>query len=186
LSRIFSGLILRNEPQALIECAAALMHSERISDPIDALKRAAKRLGYSPNRWPKPELVRLALQARLALFDPDCAPRLLRMRQAAAEAMVFFPAFIPRLVGGVFDGTALAGSAIEIECLCEHPDQLRMRLDELKIPAQQRQKLSARSDRTWFEFKAGDFDYIFHVITQHEHGAELGADLGKLKRILIE
>jgi hypothetical protein len=162
-----------------------LMHSERISDPIDALKRAAKRLGQSPNRWPKPELVRLALQARLALFDPSTTARVLRMRQAAAEAMAFFPAFNPRLVGGVLEGTALQGSAIEIECLCEHPDQLRMRLDELKIPAQQRQKLSTRSDRTWFEFKAGDFNYALHVITQHEHAAELGADLGKLKKLLI-
>ena len=171
---------------ALIEGAAAIMQQEQIADVRDALHRAAKRLNFTPTRWPKAEQVRLALLTRLQLFDPDRAARIALMRHAALEAIAFFAQFQARAVGGVVDGSAPAGSTIQVECICEHPELLRDRLFELNIPAQQHQTLKAGAQRTWFEFTAGTFDFQLRVLAIGERGfpAELSADAGKLARLM--
>ena len=171
---------------ALIECAAAIMQQEQIEEPPEALRRAAKRLNFTPTRWPKAEQVRQALLARLQLFDPTRAARISSMRRAALEAIAFFAQFQPRAVGGVVDGSAPIGSAIQFECICEHPELLGVRLFELNIPAQQHETLKAGLRRTWFEFTAGDFDFQLRALTQGERGfpAELSADASKLAKLI--
>lgn len=171
---------------ALIECAAVIMQQEQIVDACDALQRASKRLSFMPTRWPKPEQVRQALLARLQLFDSDRASRIASMRSAALEAMAFFEQFQPRAVGGVVDGSAPAGSSIQLECICKHPELLQARLFELNIPAQQRETLKSGARRTSFEFTAGDFEFQFRVLALGERGfsAELSADASKLANLL--
>ena len=170
---------------ALIECAATLMQQEQIEDVHDALRRAAKRLNLSPTRWPKVEQVRLALLARLSLFDPEREARISSMRHAALEAIAFFSAFQPRAVGGIVDGSAPKGSAIQFEC-CGDPELLQHRLLELKIPAQQHETLRAGSRRIRFEFKAGAFNFEIRVLAAGERGfpSELCADANKLKLLI--
>ena len=171
---------------ALIECAAAMMQQEQIEDVRDALHRAAKRLNLTPARWPKAEQVRLALLTRLQLFDPNRSARISSMRQAALEAIAFFAQFQARAVGGVVDGSAPASSAIQFECICEHPELLRERLFELNIPAKQHQTLKVGVQRTWFEFTAGTFNFHLSVLAVGERGfpAELSADASKLARLM--
>ncbi len=171
---------------ALVECAATLMQLERIEDVNDALRRAAKRLDLSPTRWPKPEQVRLALLARLELFDPDRAGRIASMRLAALEAIAFFSEFQPRAVGGIVDGSAPAGSAIQFECRCEHAERLQTRLFELNIPAQQVETLKGGVRRTRFEFSAGAFNFQLRVLKAGENGfpVELCADASKLAKLI--
>ena len=178
--------MLSDQNAALIECAATLMQLERIEDAHDALRRAAKRLNLSPNRWPKAEQVRLALLARLDLFDPDRAARILSMRHAALEAIAFFHEFQPRAVGGIVDGSAAKGSAIQFECRCEHPERLQQRLFELKIPALQLESLKAGTQRTRFEFTAGAFNFQLNVLAEGERGfpVELCADANKLTKLI--
>ncbi len=177
-----------NQNAALIECAAALMHQEQIADTGEALRRAAKRLNFVPARWPKPDQVRLALLARLQLFDPGRANRILLMRKAALEAIAFFDQFQTRAVGGVVDGSATSGSAIQFECICEHPERLKERLFELNIPAQQHETRKSGATRTWFEFTAGEFDFHLRVLLPGERGfpAELSANASKLAKLVAQ
>lgn len=162
------------------------MQQEQIADAHDALRRAAKRLNLAPTHWPKPAQVRLALLARLQLFDPERAKRIALMRRAALEAITFFVDFQPRAVGGVVDGSAAAGSAIQFECFCEHPEQLRDRLFELNIPAQQFDKHRANAHHTWFEFSAGAFDFHLRALKLNERGSplELSANASKLATLI--
>ncbi len=170
----------------LIEAAAKLMQQECIIEPLDALRRAAKRLGIKPVNLPKCDAVRTALSARLLLFDPHLSKRIADMRYAALEAMVFLTEFQPRAVGGVVAGNAPKGSPIQIECRAEHPDQVQKRLEELSIPAQQRQLLKPDWHKTWFEFKAGDFNFELHPLTLQERGckANLSAGADKLRELI--
>ncbi len=180
--------MLSNKNAALIECAAVLMQQEQIADTGEALRRAAKRLNFVPTRWPKADQVRLALLARLELFDPDRANRILSMRKAALEAIVFFDQFQARAVGGVVDGSAPAGSSIQFECICEHPELLRDRLFELNIPAQQHETRKSGATRTWFEFTAGQFDFYLRALLPGERGfpAELSANASKLAKLIAQ
>jgi len=178
--------MLNDQNAALIECAATLMQQEQIADAREALRRAAKRLNCTPARWPKVAQVHFALLARLKLFDPDRDGRIFSMRQAALEAISFFDQFQARAVGGVVDGSAAMGSAIQFECYCEHPELLRDRLFELNIPAQQHETLKAGARRTWFEFTAGTYDFHLRVLTLGERGfpAELSANASKLAKLI--
>lgn len=178
--------MLNDQNAALVECAATLMQQEQIADAREALRRAAKRLNFTPTRWPKAEQVHSALLARLKLFDPDCDARIFSMRQAALEALSFFGQFQARAVGGVVDGSAAAGSSVQIECICEHPELLRDRLFELNIPAQQQETLKAGVRRTWFEFTAGAYDFHLRVLALGERGfpAELTANASKLTQLI--
>jgi hypothetical protein len=187
-----------NQGLALIELAATIMQEECEDDPTSALKRAAKRLGSTPARWPSVARVRAALTARLALFEPRSVAHLDAARRAALEALAFFTAFKARAVGGLIDGSFPAGGAIQIECVCDTPDQLSARLDELKIPATQHQRHelhrthqpdrsnSGAQLKTWFEFRAGDFNYQLRTLAPGEHGypADMCADSAKLQRLL--
>ena len=178
--------MFNDQSAALIECAAALMQQEQIEDARAALRRAAKRLNCAPTRWPKVEQVHLALVARLKLFDPGRDARIFLMRQAALEAIAFFEQFQARAVGGVVDGSATAGSSIQFECYCAHPELLRDRLFELNIPAQQHETLKTGVRRTRFEFTAGAFDFQLRVLTPGERGfpAELSASASKLAKLI--
>ncbi len=162
------------------------MHQEQIADTREALRRAAKRLNFTPTRWPKTEQVQSALLARLQLFDPDRAARISLMRHAALEAIAFFDQFQTRAVGGVVDGSAAAGSSIQFECHCKHPEPLRDRLFELNIPAQQHEVLKAGVRRTWFEFSAGSFDFKLRVLAVGERGfsVELSASASQLAKLI--
>jgi hypothetical protein len=170
----------------LVEAAAKLMQEECIVDPLDAVRRAAKRLNIKPACVPRAEDVRAALNVRLALFDPHWAKRLENMRRAALQAMEFLAAFHPRVFGGIVEGNVPSGSPIQIECRTDHPDHVLKHLDALKIPTEQRQLLKPGQCKTWFEFKAGDFNFELHTLTLQERGfkTNLRADAEKLRALI--
>jgi hypothetical protein len=184
-----------------VELAAKIMQQDGVSDPLQAITRAAKMLraavpaGTTTGR-PKPEHVLAALGTRLALFRPADARPMLR---AALEAMPFFEAFAPRLIGPLALGLAPDHAQITLELVAEQVDDVHARLAELKIPATQQQShrsgrlqqssSSAGRGRTpavSFHFQAGEFSYQLHICGSLEARAPAGKslDYGRLKAML--
>ena len=178
------------------------MQQERIDDVRDALKRALTALdargvssstGARVKREHTEQRVLDALVQRLAMFDPQFPTRLSDMRRAASEAMPFFEAFQPHLIGALAAGAALESCDIHLECVCEHPDDLSARLSELKIPATQHQK-SFKSDTdinhqrtaTWFEFRAGTASFCLHALSHKQPRAKTFIDAAKLRWLIAQ
>ena len=155
----------------LIEAAARIMQEERESSPVRALKAAARRLNLTPLRWPKEEAVRDSLRARMRMFETDATLRVRAMQLAAIEAMQQMQQFEPRAIGGIVDGALPIDSAIAIELLAAHPDEVRMWLMHLKVPFEQR--FYAMEPR--FEFRAGNFAYCLYVVCDPQKRDPFGA-----------
>jgi len=103
--------------------AARLIAEQGLRDYHAAKLKAASRFGL-PEALPLPRNVEIeeALRQHQRLFQSDSQPRhLVRLRHAAIEAMRFFHAFEPRLVGPVLEGTADEFSAV---CLHVFTDDL--------------------------------------------------------------
>lgn len=60
-----------------------------------------------------------ALREHQALFEADHPALLQELRRTAADAMHFFAAYEPRLVGAVLDGSADEHSAISLHLFCD-------------------------------------------------------------------
>jgi hypothetical protein len=170
-----------------VELAAKIMQQDGISDPLQAISRAAKMLravatGKATGR-PKPEQVLAALGARLALY---CAADARPMLRAALEAMPFFDAFAPRLIGPLALGLAPDHVQIQLELVAEQVDDVHARLAELKIPATQQQSHRGGQLQESFRFQAGEFSYQLHIcgLLDARTPAGKSLDFGKLKTLL--
>lgn len=97
----------------------------------DALRKAATELALDPRdlRVDDAELA-AAVSGYRALFHRDAEPRLREQRRTALEAMRFFAAFQPRLVGAALEGTSSAAEAVQIQLFCDDEDAVIRLLDE--------------------------------------------------------
>ncbi len=115
------------------------MSTEGVRDFHVAKRKAALRLNVPDNKHlPTNEEVEAALRDYLQLFHPQrLAATLRRLRTLALEAMHFFAAFEPRLVGPVLSGTVTPESAIQLHVCSDTPEAIGFLLHENGIPFQE-------------------------------------------------
>jgi hypothetical protein len=131
--------------------AARQMATRGVHDAREAIRRAAHALGESGEQaWPTHEDVLLALREYQRLFLSGTQPAaLLKLREAAVEAMDFLARFEPRLYGAVLDGSADAGSPVRLQVFCEDPEAFAHFLVDQGWPAQPFDlRLPLRRERT--------------------------------------
>ncbi|GAB2501293.1 hypothetical protein [Lysobacter humi (ex Lee et al. 2017)] len=132
---------LRERRERLAGEAARLMAESGIADYHQAKLKAAERLGiFDDASLPRNTEIEAALRQYQRLFRRDAAGELQRRREAALEAMRFFRAFDPRLVGPVLEGTADARSPVTLHLHVDDADALVRFFDEHRIPAQSRSR----------------------------------------------
>ena len=123
----------RETTTRLAQEAARLIHEEGMTDHGAARRKAARRLQVRDDALlPEFHEIERALREHIALFGGDSQPgRLRALRNAAVEAMQFFEAFQPRLVGPVLDGTADAHTPVSLHLFADDVDRIGHALDEL-------------------------------------------------------
>ena len=123
----------------LADEAARLLADEGVAGYAAARHKAAQRLGVKDARlWPKGTEIQEALVSRQRLFHRDQGQVLVGLRQRAAEAMVRFGRFRPRLVGAVAEGTADVGTPVRLHLFAETPEEVILDLLEQGIPWDER------------------------------------------------
>ncbi len=129
------SLARRADPRRIAAEAARRLLDGRETDPESALRSAALAAGCrDASRWPSAEAVVEAALTERRLFDsPRHLEHLGRLRRRALEAMRYLAAFEPRLVGGVLDGWAGDGAAIDLQLFTDEPDAVMLRLLELGL-----------------------------------------------------
>ena len=132
----------RHQRLRVAEEAARLIIEGGQGDDLDmARRKAAARLGVRDEALlPTGEEIREALRGRQRLFAPGGRSELRRLREAALEAMAFFVAFEPRLVGPVLEGDVTPGAAVSLHLHADDPDSLALLLKERGIPATPRHR----------------------------------------------
>lgn len=138
---------LRERRERLAGEAARLMAESGIADYHQAKLKAAERLGiHDDASLPRNTEIEAALRQYQRLFGRDSAGELQRRREAALEALRFFNAFDPRLVGPVLEGTADARSPVMLHLHVDDADAVHRFFVEHDIPAQPRNR-RVRLDR---------------------------------------
>jgi hypothetical protein len=132
---------LRERRERLASEAARLMSEGGIADYHQAKLKAAERLGiHDDASLPRNTEIEAALRQYQRLFGRDNAGELQRRREAALEALRFFRAFEPRLVGPVLEGTADARSPVMLHLHIDDADAVHRFFVEHDIPAQPRSR----------------------------------------------
>lgn len=127
---------------------ARLISEGGLDDFSLALRRAADRLGiHDHGSLPNHREIELALQEHQRLFRAGQPLALLARRRAAAQAMVFFERFRPRLVGAVLDGSADRHSTIRLHVFCDDEAAFARFLADSGIPGRASTR-SLRLDRS--------------------------------------
>jgi hypothetical protein len=151
--------------------AARLIAESGIRDYQLAKRKAASRLGiHDDASLPRNQDIEDALRAYQRLFaGPGHAALLQQRRKAALQAMEFFSAFAPRLVGTVLDGTADAQSPVQLHLHSDDEDAVARFLEDQRIPADARVR-RLRMDRqrsadvTVWEFVADAVNFEVAVL----------------------
>lgn len=132
----------RERRQQLAHEAARLMAEGGIRDYHQAKRKAAERLGIRDDAsLPRNVEIEEALRSYQRLFRAEGQPAALEQRRRAAlDALEFFAAFSPRLVGAVFDGSADADSPVCLQLHTDAPQEVAEFLQLHAIPAQARQR----------------------------------------------
>jgi hypothetical protein len=122
--------------------AARVMTEQGLRDVRRAVRKAAERIGARDERsWPRNDEVEAALVEYQRLFRGDDQHEKLRtLRSAAVEAMKFFVAFDPRLVGAVLEGSADEHSTVSLHLFADDADAVGRFLDERGIPNEQSER----------------------------------------------
>lgn len=143
--------------------AARLISESGLRDYQQAKRKAAARLGFPDSQGlPTNQAIDDALREHQRLFSGTQRVTVLRrLRETAREAMHFFSAFEPRLVGAVLDGSADHHSAVCLHLFADQPESVLARLGEHAIPfdLQDRRLRLDRHDSADFpalRFHAGD------------------------------
>ena len=112
------------------------MSEQGIRDFRQAKLKAAERLGiFDEASLPRNAEIEDALREHQRLFGGAAQTHTLqRLRRVARDAMVFFAAFEPRLVGAVLEGTADAHSAVCLHLYCDDGATVEAHLRERAIP----------------------------------------------------
>jgi hypothetical protein len=163
---------LRARRQRIAFEAARLIAQHGLQDYHQAKLRAARKLGiHDEASLPRDLDVRDQLRDYQRLFRGDeQTGQLRRLREAALQAMGFFGAFQPRLVGRVLDGTADAHSTVRLQVFSEDADAFARFVLEANMPpgtlAERRLRLT-RSESASFpawRFQADGIDYEVAVL----------------------
>jgi len=143
--------------------AARLISEQGIRDYRMAKRKAAQRIGVREEGFlPRNREIEDALREHQRLFAGEEQPRVLRaLRETAREALQFFAAFEPRLVGAVLDGSADRHSSVCLHLFSDEPEAVARFLDENGIRYEEQDRdlrLSREERRTFpaFTFRAGD------------------------------
>lgn len=128
--------------------AARLMAEGGLRDHRMAKLKAAERFGVSDDvALPTNREIEDALREHQRLFRADTQPQTLRkLREIAREAMRFFAAHEPRLVGAVLHGTADEHSAVCLHLYSDRPIDIVGHLRERGVPYEE-QSRTLRLDR---------------------------------------
>ena len=128
--------------------AARLMAESGLRDHRMAKLKAAERLGALDDAsLPTNGEIEDALREHQRLFRACTQPQILRkLREIAREAMRFFAAHEPRLVGAVLDGSADEHSAVCLHLYSDHPLDITGLLRERGVPYDE-QSRTLRLDR---------------------------------------
>ncbi len=120
--------------------AARLITESGIRDYQLAKRKAAARLGILDDAClPRNHEIEAALREYQRLFaGPERESLQHSRRQAALQAMEFFRAFSPRLVGPVLEGTADAHSPVQLHLHSDDEDAVTRFLEDHRIPADAR------------------------------------------------
>ena len=124
--------------QHLAQRAAQILLESGARDFQSAKQKAAQQLGAADTKsLPSNPEIESALIEYQRLFRANTQPENLQhLRQVAIEAMQFFHAFNPRLVGSVLSGTADEHSVIRIHLFAETVESVGFYLLDKKIPHQ--------------------------------------------------
>ncbi len=130
------------ESRLRIAREAARLIAEGGFDVRQARRKAAKRLGIDDEgALPNDAEIEDALREHQRLFVGGAHDATLRrLRESARDAMDFFAAFQPRLVGPVLDGTADLHSPVLLHLHADDADPVARNLDERGIPAEDRSR----------------------------------------------
>ncbi len=123
------------------EAARILLESGR-RDFLAAKRKAALHLNCSDTRnLPNNQEIEQALIEYQRLFHADeQTQELSQLRETACEAMRFFDAFSPRLVGPVLQGSADKNTPISLHFFADSPEAVGLFLLEQHIPFEQDEK----------------------------------------------
>jgi hypothetical protein len=151
--------------------AARLISEQGIRDYHLAKRKAAERLGIAAETaLPANAEIEEALREHQRLFDADDQPRrLIVLRAAAREALLFFSRFEPRLVGAVLDGSADRHSVVSLHLFSDEAEAVANFLDEHGIPYEQQDRhmrLTHDDARDFpaFQFSAGSIPVDLTVL----------------------
>lgn len=151
-----------NLRQLVANEAARLMDEHGIEDYGLAKRKAADRLGLTDRgSLPRNAEIEAALLERQRLFGgARHSDALLRLRQAARNAMIMFAKFEPRLAGPVLAGTAPETADVEIHLFAESPEMVSFQLLRDDIPHELTERRLRRDDEyinyPVYRFVAGD------------------------------
>lgn len=175
----------RSQRRLLAEQAARWMSEHALDDPAAALRRVLARWPSPPDRrqWPDPAEILEALRQHQRLFRGTTQPTHLQLRrEAAAEAMRFFSAFRPRLVGAVLAGTADANSPVQLHLHVDDGEALLLFLQDQGIAHSVGERTIQLDPRQQVRvphvtFQADGLDFELWLLPRHsERQAPLEAD----------
>lgn len=136
--------------------AARLMTESGLRDYGQAKLKAAERLGiFDEGALPANREIEDALREYQRLFHGVAQTRALRrLRETAREAMLYFAAHDPRLVGAVLEGSADEHSSVCLHLYSDHPDAIANHLRERGVPWEQQSRRLRLDRETAREFPA--------------------------------
>jgi hypothetical protein len=145
--------------QRIAQETARIIAEEGVTEPAQATRKAAMRLGAPALRdWPRPEEIEAALSEYHRIFRSLDQPRhIARLRQLAREAMRFLREFSPWLVGGVWDGSAGRHSSINLHLFPQAPEDVMRKLLDARIPFAEKTGVLALESQRGAEYPALEF-----------------------------
>ncbi len=161
--RQHAGTRLQESRHRIALEAARLITEGAVRDHVLARSKAADRLGiHDQASLPGQRDIEDAVRERQRLFNdgrPDALLR--RRRETALEAMAFFAAFAPRVVGPVLDGGAGPRTPVTLHLHHDDVDAVGRALADAGIPADMVTRTvawrgGARDEVTAWLFDAGD------------------------------
>jgi hypothetical protein len=162
MARRDDGTGTRQARQRIAQEAARLLAEHGGDDLAWARRKAAARFGIREEAaLPGSEEILAALRSHRELFGrPDAAAgsSLRRLREAALEAMEFFAALEPRLVGAVLTGDIDGEAPVRLHLHADDPDAVEHRLLDRRIPARQKTRRLRLDDQRGSDVPAWAFE----------------------------
>jgi hypothetical protein len=137
--------------QRLAQEAARILIESGSRDFALAKRKAAEHLFAQDTRQMPSNLeIEQAVAEYQRLFRSSSQPlHLQQLREDAYEAMQFFNAFEPRLVGPVLSGTADVNTAISLHVFTDTPEEISLLLMERQIPFETGEKRLRLREETY-------------------------------------